>query len=294
MDLIFKNVGVVGAGQMGTGIAQIIAQTGAKVYLIDQSDKILNHATNVLNQRLNHHIARHKLTQDEASSIKRCVQMSSDIRAIKKPDLIIETISENEFEKRKVLKELTALFADSALIATNTSSIPITRLATNVHFPEKFCGMHFMNPATSMGLVELVRGLSTSSQTFDLIQSFVANQLGKEVAVAEDFPGFIVNRILMPMANEAIYALYEGVGSVSSIDRAMHLGAGHPRGPLALADFIGLDTCLAILNVLFAELHDNKYRPCPLLVKYVEAGWLGIKVKRGFYDYSSEVPVPTR
>ncbi|MEM7070501.1 MAG: 3-hydroxyacyl-CoA dehydrogenase NAD-binding domain-containing protein [Pseudomonadota bacterium] len=293
-EIVFKHVAIIGAGQMGRGIAQIIALSGSNIQLIDHDQQALDQALEAIKNRLDQQVKRDRITTDTAHKTLKHIALKDDLEKISNFDLAIETISEDEGQKRSILKKLSTLAHEDALITTNTSSIPITRLASNLTRPENFCGMHFMNPAPAMGLVELIRGLTTSVQTFNTIERFVSKQLKRQIAVAEDFPGFIVNRILMPMINEAIYALYEGVGSVDSIDRAMCLGTGHPQGPLTLADFIGLDTCLAILNVLFNDLHDDKYRPCPLLIKYVEASWLGVKTSRGFYDYTGKKPKPTR
>ncbi|MEP5265199.1 MAG: 3-hydroxybutyryl-CoA dehydrogenase, partial [Nitratireductor sp.] len=266
-------VGVIGAGQMGNGIAHVCALAGYEVALYD--------------------VSRERITVEQRDKALELLGPAESMESFEDADIVIESATENEEVKRKIFSELCPHLREDALIATNTSSISITRLAASTDRPERFMGMHFMNPVPVMELVELVRGIATDDPTFDAIQVF-ASSLGKKVANAEDFPAFIVNRILLPMINEAVYTLYEGVGSVESIDKAMKLGANHPMGPLQLADFIGLDTCLSIMQVLYDGLADSKYRPCPLLVKYVEAGWLGRKTQRGFYDYRGEKPVPTR
>ncbi|HEX7006150.1 MAG TPA: 3-hydroxybutyryl-CoA dehydrogenase [Alphaproteobacteria bacterium] len=291
MDI--KKIGVIGAGQMGNGIAHVAAVAGIDVVMVDINEKALNTALETIKQNMARQVKRGKLTQADADAALARIRTSDTYEPFKDCDVVIEAATENEAIKREILKKLCPTLRSDAIIASNTSSISITRLAAATDRPEKFIGMHFMNPVPVMQLVELIRGLATDEATFKTIKD-LAGRLGKTVAVAEDFPAFIVNRILLPMINEAVYTLYEGVGSVEAIDTAMKLGANHPMGPLELADFIGLDTCLAVMQVLYEGLADSKYRPCPLLVKYVEADWLGRKVGRGFYDYSGERPVPTR
>ncbi len=286
-------VGVIGAGQMGTGIALVCAQAGLDVALSDISEERIHAALATVNGSLSRQIAKGQL--DEAgrkATLDRIAAVVSP-EDLAKCDLVIEAASENEDVKRKIFANLRTFLKPATIVASNTSSISITRLASVTAHPERFIGIHFMNPVLRMQLVELIRGIATTDETFEAAKAFVA-KLGKTATMSEDFPAFIVNRILLPMINEAIYTLYEGVGSVESIDTAMRLGANHPMGPLQLADFIGLDTCLSVMQVLHEGLADSKYRPCPLLVKYVEAGWLGRKTQRGFYDYRGELPVPTR
>ncbi|MDJ0685061.1 MAG: 3-hydroxybutyryl-CoA dehydrogenase [Alphaproteobacteria bacterium] len=286
-------VGVVGAGQMGHGVAQVCAVNGMSVVLVDVQQSALNQATALIEQHLDRLAERGVVDQSTSTAAKKAIVTTTDFAEIADCEVVVETAAEDEEIKRKVFARIAEHLNEEAWIGTNTSSISITRLATASDRPDRFIGMHFMNPAPAMKLVEVIRGLQTSEETFEKCTAFAAS-LHKTVAVAEDFPAFIVNRILAPMINEAVYTLYEGVGSVTGIDNAMKLGANHPLGPLELADFIGLDTCLAIMQVLYNDLADSKYRPCPLLVKYVEAGWLGRKTGRGFYDYSSGAPVPTR
>ena len=287
------SVGVIGAGQMGKGIAQVCAAAGMSVVLSDIAETALQTAQNDIDAAFARQVERGTLTPQQRADYAARIATSTDYAAFGGCDLVIEAASENESVKRKIFENLCPVLTPSALIATNTSSISVTRLAASTDRPEKFIGIHFMNPVPRMQLVELIRGIVTDDATFETARAFIG-RLGKTVTVAEDFPAFIVNRILLPMINEAIYTLYEGVGSVESIDTAMKLGANHPMGPLQLADFIGLDTCLSVMQVLHEGLADTKYRPCPLLVKYVEAGWLGRKTQRGFYDYRSGTPVPTR
>lgn len=288
-----RTIGVVGAGQMGSGIAHVMALSGFDVRLLDVSDDRLSDAVGKIERDMRRHAARGKYTDaDVANSLGR-IETGTDYAMFKDCDIVVEAATEDESVKREILKTLVPHLSADAIIATNTSSISITRLAAVTDRPGRFMGMHFMNPVPSMQLVELIRGIATEQDTFEIVEG-VSETLGKTVSVAEDFPAFIVNRILLPMINEAIYTLYEGVGSVNSIDTALRLGANHPMGPLQLADFIGLDTCLAVMHVLYDGLADSKYRPCPLLVKYVEAGWLGRKTGRGFYDYSGDEPIPTR
>jgi 3-hydroxybutyryl-CoA dehydrogenase len=288
-----KTIGVIGAGQMGSGIAQVSALAGLDVKILDANPEMLPRAISGIDANIERQVKKGTVkTDDKAAALKR-ITTGSDYLMFKDCDLVIEAATENEAVKREVFKKLCPVLKPEAIIASNTSSISITRLAASTDRPTKFIGMHFMNPVPVMKLVEIIRGIATDEATFKVIRDLTA-KLGKSAAVAEDFPAFIVNRILLPMINEAVYTLYEGVGNVESIDTAMKLGANHPMGPLELADFIGLDTCLAVMHVLYDGLADSKYRPCPLLVKYVEAGWLGRKTKRGFYDYSAEKPVPTR
>jgi 3-hydroxybutyryl-CoA dehydrogenase len=286
-------VGVVGAGQMGNGIAHVCALAGLPVTLLDVSSEQLKNAMATMAHNMERQVNRHVITADDREAALARVTTTQDYEEFGDADLVIEAATEKEEIKRSVFKTLTPHLKPSCLLATNTSSISITRLGASTDRPEKFIGMHFMNPVPVMKLVEIIRGIATDQPTFQAVQALTA-RLGKTTAVAEDFPAFIVNRILVPMINEAVYALYEGVGSVSAIDAAMRLGANHPMGPLELADFIGLDTCLSIMQVLYEGLSDSKYRPCPLLVKYVEAGWLGRKTGRGFYDYGQSPPRPTR
>ncbi|HYG86521.1 MAG TPA: 3-hydroxybutyryl-CoA dehydrogenase [Azospirillum sp.] len=288
-----KKIGVIGAGQMGGGIAHVCAQSGFDVVLSDIKDEVLQKAIAGIAKNMDRQVQKGKMSEaDKAAALAR-ITTSVELSAFSDADLVIEAATENEALKREIFKKLVPNLKAEALIATNTSSISITRLAASTDRPSKFMGMHFMNPVPVMQLVELIRGIATDEETFAAI-SELTQQIGKTAAVAEDFPAFIVNRILLPMINEAVYTLYEGVGNVQSIDTALKLGANHPMGPLELADFIGLDTCLAVMQVLYEGLADSKYRPCPLLVKYVEAGWVGRKAGRGFYDYSKTPPVPTR
>ena len=290
---MMKKVGVIGAGQMGNGIAHVCALAGMQVNLLDADAGALERATDIIATNMARQVKRGAIAEaDKTAALKR-IHTGQDYAMFGSEDIVIEAASENEAIKREILKTLCPVLKPDTIIATNTSSISITRLAAATDRPEKFIGMHFMNPVPVMKLVEVIRGLATEEKTYQAVTE-LADVLGKTVAMAEDFPAFIVNRILLPMINEAVYTLYEGVGSVKSIDTAMRLGANHPMGPLELADFIGLDTCLAVMQVLYEGLADSKYRPCPLLVKYVEAGWLGRKANRGFYDYSGETPVPTR
>ena len=290
---MIQKIGVIGAGQMGSGIAQVCAMAGYDVTMTDVNGEALDRAVANIAKNLDRAIAKGKCTEAEKSAGLGRIRTGTDLALHGAADLVIEAATENEEIKRQIFKALVPKLKPKALIATNTSSISITRLAASTDRPSKFIGMHFMNPVPVMQLIELIRGIATDEETFSAVKE-VTVRLGKTTATAEDFPAFIVNRILLPMINEAVYTLYEGVGSVEAIDTAMKLGANHPMGPLELADFIGLDTCLAVMQVLYEGLADSKYRPCPLLVKYVEAGWLGRKVKRGFYDYRGEQPVPTR
>ncbi len=286
-------VGVVGAGQMGSGIAHVCAVAGLPVVLIDVKAEALEKAMAVMSRNMDRQVGRNLITPIEKAEALARITTSTDYAAFGASDLVIEAVTEKEDVKRAIYKLMTPHLKPSCMIASNTSSISITRLGASTDRAEKFIGMHFMNPVPVMKLVELIRGIATDEPTFQATQA-LATRLQKTTAVSEDFPAFIVNRILVPMINEAVYALYEGVGSVSGIDSALRLGANHPMGPLELADFIGLDTCLSIMQVLHEGLADSKYRPCPLLVKYVEAGWLGRKTNRGFYDYTQTPPRPTR
>jgi 3-hydroxybutyryl-CoA dehydrogenase len=278
---------------MGNGIAHVCALSGFEVRLSDANAEALPKAIATITGNIDRQIARGKTKAEEKDAALKRIKTGTDFGMFNECDLVIEAATENEAVKREIFKKLCPVLTKEALIASNTSSISITRLAASTDRPAQFMGMHFMNPVPVMQLVELIRGIATGEETFAAVKELTL-KLGKTPAMAEDFPAFIVNRILLPMINEAVYTLYEGVGNVESIDTAMKLGANHPMGPLELADFIGLDTCLAVMHVLYDGLADSKYRPCPLLVKYVEAGWLGRTAKRGFYDYSGEKPVPTR
>ncbi len=286
-------VGVIGAGQMGNGIAHVCAVSGLDVILHDVDAAAIERGLATINGNLARQVAKGHIEEAARDAALKRVRASGGIEALSACDLVIESATEDEQVKRKIFADVCPVLPENTILATNTSSISITRLAASTDRPERFMGIHFMNPVPVMELVELVRGIATDEDTFKQCKDFV-DHIGKRATVAEDFPAFIVNRILLPMINEAIYTLYEGVGSVEAIDTAMKLGANHPMGPLELADFIGLDTCLSIMQVLYEGLADSKYRPCPLLVKYVEAGWLGRKTSRGFYDYRGETPVPTR
>ena len=288
-----KKVGIVGAGQMGSGIAHVVALAGYDVAINDLTKERVDNALALIEKNLARQLSRgHIKETDKKAALKR-LSYAPNFDALSDCDLVIEAAVEDEGVKRKIFSELCPKLQKSALVASNTSSISITRLASTTDRPERFIGMHFMNPVPVMQLVELIRGIATDEETYATVKELTV-KLGKKAAVAEDFPAFIVNRILLPMINEAVYTLYEGVGTVEAIDKAMKLGAHHPMGPLELADFIGLDVCLSVMQVLYEGLADSKYRPCPLLVKYVEAGWLGRKTKRGFYDYRGEKPLPTR
>jgi len=291
--MAIKSVGIIGAGQMGNGIAHVMALAGYDVILNDLDQNRLDTAITRIQKNMDRQVKSNKISADQQSAALARISPTLDIIEVAKTDLVIEAATEDEKIKQKIFDSLLPHLLDHTILTSNTSSISITRLASRTDRPERFMGFHFMNPVPVMQLVELIRGIATDQATYQSCLE-VVNNLGKTAASAEDFPAFIVNRILMPMINEAVYTLYEGVGSVESIDQSMKLGANHPMGPLKLADFIGLDTCLAIMNVLHDGLADTKYRPCPLLTKYVEAGWLGRKTQRGFYDYRGETPVPTR
>lgn len=288
-----STVGVVGAGQMGNGIAHVCALGGYDVLLSDAEPARIDTAIQTISKNLARQVQRKTISQADMDAALKRIKGASKYADLASCDLVIESIVEQDEAKRKVFSDLKAVLRPDAILASNTSSISITRLAAATDRSDKFIGLHFMNPAPVMEVVEIIRGLGTSQETYDTSIKFVES-LGKQIANAEDFPAFIVNRVLIPMINEAVYTLYEGVGSVEAIDKAMKLGAHHPMGPLELADFIGLDTCLSIMQVLYDGLADSKYRPCPLLVKYVEAGWLGRKTQRGFYDYRTDPPTPTR
>lgn len=293
MTSAIRSIGVIGAGQMGAGIAHVSALAGYDVLLHDLGSEQIESGIATINGNLARQAGSGKITEEEMRAAQNRLGAAPQMKDLASCDLVIEAATENEAIKRKIFSNLCPALNPEAIIASNTSSISITRLAAATDRPERFIGIHFMNPVPVMQLVELVRGIATADITFEAASGYV-EKLGKTATVSEDFPAFIVNRILLPMINEAIYTLYEGVGTVESIDTAMKLGANHPMGPLQLADFIGLDTCLSIMQVLHDGLADSKYRPCPLLVKYVEAGWLGKKSGRGFYDYRGETPVPTR
>ena len=293
MALSLKKVGVIGAGQMGNGIAHVCALAGFDVLLYDVAPDRIKAGIATINGNMARQVGKKIISEDERKNALARIHATDSIDGLANCDIVIETATEQEPVKRQIFSEICAVLKPEAIVATNTSSISITRLASSTDRPERFIGIHFMNPVPLMELVEVIRGIATDDATFETSKEFVA-KLGKTIAVSEDFPAFIVNRVLLPMINEAIYTLYEGVGNVEAIDTAMRLGAHHPMGPLELADFIGLDTVLSVMQVLHEGLADSKYRPCPLLVKYVEAGWLGRKTQRGFYDYRGEKPVPTR
>jgi len=286
-------VGVIGAGQMGNGIAHVCALSGLHVLLNDIDVERISEGLATISGNLARQVTRQRITDEQRQAALDRISPAATLNDLADCDLVIEAATEKEEVKRKIFTSLCASLKNEAIVGTNTSSISITRLAAATDRPERFIGIHFMNPVPLMELVEIIRGIATDDETFETTKQFITS-LHKQIAVAEDFPAFIVNRILLPMINEAIYTLYEGVGNVEAIDKAMRLGAHHPMGPLELADFIGLDTCLSVMQVLHEGLADSKYRPCPLLVKYVEAGWLGRKTQRGFYDYRGEKPVPTR
>jgi len=293
MSSDINKIGIVGAGQMGNGIAHVCALAGHEVHLLDIDDHRLEAGVQAIARGMNRQVGKAVLSQSDMDAAIGRISTSTSYDGFRDCDLVIEAATENEELKKSILRKICETVPEHAVIASNTSSISITRLAAQTDRPGKFVGMHFMNPVPRMELVELIRGIATDEETYSAIRT-LTRDLGKTPVNAEDFPAFIVNRILLPMINEAVYTLYEGVGSVLAIDTSMKLGTRHPMGPLELADFIGLDTCLAVMNVLHDGLADTKYRPCPLLVKYVEAGWLGRKTGRGFYDYSGDEPVPTR
>ncbi|NOT40371.1 MAG: 3-hydroxybutyryl-CoA dehydrogenase [Alphaproteobacteria bacterium] len=288
-----ERIGIIGAGQMGNGIAHVCALAGYDVLINDVKRERIDAAFEIISGNLSRQVARGKISDAEKDKALKKIHAAPSLDDFERVDLAIEAATEDEKLKKQIFRDLCPKLSKNAMIATNTSSISITRLAAVTDRPERFIGLHFMNPVPLMQLVELIRGIATEEETFTTVHGLV-KRLGKTSANSEDFPAFIVNRILLPMINEAVYTLYEGVGTVEAIDTAMRLGANHPMGPLQLADFIGLDTCLSVMQVLYEGLADSKYRPCPLLVKYVEAGWLGQKTKRGFYDYRGEKPVPTR
>jgi 3-hydroxybutyryl-CoA dehydrogenase len=288
-----RKIGIIGAGQMGSGIAHVVALSGYDVVMNDLAKERVEAALAAINNNMSRQVASGKISEEDRQKALARISVTDSFAGFADSDLVIEAAIEEETVKRKIFVALCPFLKPDAIVATNTSSISITRLAASTDRPERFIGLHFMNPAPVMELVEMIRGIATEDVTFGRARDFIES-LGKTTAVSEDFPAFMVNRILLPMINEAVYTLYEGVGSVDAIDTAMRLGAHHPMGPLQLADFIGLDTCLSIMQVLYEGLADSKYRPCPLLVKYVEAGWLGRKTKRGFYDYRGEKPMPTR
>jgi 3-hydroxybutyryl-CoA dehydrogenase len=288
-----NNIGIIGAGQMGLGIAHVCAGSGNNVMLVDIDGGALEKATAIIDQNLSRLVSRGKISEKNKKNTLVKISTNTKFNSLKNCDLVIEAATENEEIKKEIYAQICPILKDDAILSTNTSSISITRLAAQTDRPERFMGIHFMNPAPLMELVELIRGITTDPDVFESIRDFTS-KLGKTAVSSEDFPAFIVNRILLPMINEAVYTLYEGVGTVVAIDTALKLGAHHPMGPLELADFIGLDTCLSVMQVLHEGLADTKYRPCPLLVKYVEAGWLGRKTGKGFYDYEGDTPIPTR
>ena len=291
--MALEKIGIIGAGQMGTGIAHVLALAGYDVVLDDVNKDALGKALDRIEKNMQRQAAKGSIDESAIKPALAHIRTTNTLDDLKDRELVIEAATEDEAVKKKIFHDLSARLNDKAMIATNTSSISVTRLAASTDRPERFIGLHFMNPVPLMQLVEVIRGIATDDATFQAALEIV-RRVGKTAAYAEDFPAFIVNRIIMPMINEAVYTLYEGVGNVDAIDTAMRLGANHPMGPLQLADFIGLDTCLAVMQVLYEGLADSKYRPCPLMVKYVEAGWLGKKTGRGFYDYRGEHPVPTR
>ena len=291
--MTIQSVGVIGAGQMGNGIAHVFALAGYDVVMTDVNADALDKAVATIDKNLERQVSRDKISAADKTAAMDRIRTTMQLAHLGQTDLVIEAATEREAIKHQIFEQLVPHLKPDTILTSNTSSISITRLASRTDRPEKFMGFHFMNPVPVMQLVELIRGIATDDATYQTLLE-VVGRIGKTAASAEDFPAFIVNRILMPMINEAVYALFEGVGDVASIDSAMKLGTNQPMGPLELADFIGLDTCLAIMNVLHEGFADTKYRPCPLLTKYVEAGWLGRKTGRGFYDYRGEAPVPTR
>lgn len=293
MSIEIKTIGIIGAGQMGLGISHVCAASGHDVVLVDIDDAAIDRAISTIDSNLARLVSRGKISDADKKSALAKITTDTAYEALSNCDLVIEAATENEEIKKSIYAKVCPFLKDEAILSTNTSSISITRLAAQTDRPGRFMGVHFMNPAPLMELIELIRGIATEPEVFESLREFTSN-LGKTPVSSEDFPAFIVNRILLPMINEAVYTLYEGVGTVDAIDTALKLGAHHPMGPLELADFIGLDTCLSVMQVLHEGLADTKYRPCPLLVKYVEAGWLGRKAGRGFYDYSGDVPEPTR
>lgn len=288
-----KSIGIIGAGQMGNGIAHVAALSGFDVVLLDISAELTEKGLATITKNMGRQVAKEVISEDEKNDALKRIKTTTDNKDFSDCDLVVEAATENLELKTKILAGVCGALKKEAIVATNTSSISITKLGAATDRPEKFMGMHFMNPVPLMKLVELIPGIATDKETFEAVNA-VAKKMGKVPTIANDFPGFIANRVLMPMINEAVFALYEGVGSVEAIDTTMKLGTNQPMGPLTLADFIGLDTCLAIMQVLYDGFSDSKYRPCPLLVKYVEAGWLGRKSGKGFYDYSGDTPVPTR
>lgn len=291
--MTISKIGIIGAGQMGSGIAHVCSLAGYEVLIHDIAMERIEGALATINGNMARQVKSEKITEDQRGNALSLIKPCEDLAGLNVCEIVIEAATEDEEVKKQIFAQLCPVLRPETLVCTNTSSISVTRLAASTDRPEQFMGVHFMNPVPVMELVELIRGIATDDNTFQIFKTFVKS-LDKSVSVSEDFPAFIVNRILLPMINEAIYVLYEGVGTVKGIDKAMHLGANHRMGPLQLADFIGLDTCLSIMQVLYEGLGDSKYRPCPLLVKYVEAGWLGRKTNRGFYDYRGDEPVPTR